>query len=143
MNITKISEPSIAAFEKKPDTKNVEEKSPNQIAISSDENIGIKKYEFTNITRGEFKNVINNLIKTGQMTLDESGSLLYAMGDQSILNGANRNMDNESVNVYDILNQSIAFNRTIGNDAGIIYDTKALDALIRFQNQPYSLDLKT
>jgi hypothetical protein len=101
----------------------------------------IKKYDFTDITRSEFKNIVNDLIKTGQMSLDESSSLLYAMPDQSIINDSDLHMKNESVDVFSILIQSIAFNQSIGNDSAVLYDTKAFNTLMRFQDKTFGVDM--
>lgn len=141
MHIPKLSIPqSVSSSGMSP--ANVSSETSNQessVALNAPNNI--KKYDFTNITRSEFKNILNDLIQTGQISLDESSSLLYAMPDQSIINDSNPHIENKPVDVFSLLNQSIAFNKSIGNDSGILYDTKAFNALMKFQNKPYEIDI--
>lgn len=141
MTVTNVSTPILATSTKSSDANFSKEKSENESAIASHVNGEIKKYDFTNITRSEFKDIINGLIQTGEMSLDESSSLLYAMSDQSITKNFGTQMNNESVDVFLILIQSITFNQSIGNDSGILYDTKAFNALMRFQSKPYEIDI--
>lgn len=47
----------------------------------------------------------------------------------------------QKVNVFEILKQSIEFNQYIGNVSGIEYDTKALNALMRFQDKSFGVNI--
>jgi len=141
MNVPKLSTPQSASFIGASHTKNSNEPSENEPSVALNASNQIKKYDFTNITRSEFKNILNDLIQTGQISLDESSSLLYAMPDQIIINDSDPHMKNESVDVFSILIQSIAFNQSIGNDSGILYDTKAFNTLMRFQDKLYGLNI--
>lgn len=141
MNVSKLSIPQSASSIGISHAKVSSETSDHEPSVTMSTSNKIKKYDFTNITRSEFKNILNDLIQTGQISLDESSSLLYAMPDQSIINDSDPHMKNESVDVFSILIQSIAFNQSIGNDSGILYDTKAFNTLMRFQDKTFGLDM--
>jgi hypothetical protein len=107
---------------------------------TTEETKGGGTYDFTNISPNNMLNTINSLIKSGQMSLDESSSLI-AMMPISPLAGANfgsgkSDAANQPMNFFSSLERMIAFNKYIHNDAAVIYDQKALSALERFQGAP-------
>jgi hypothetical protein len=102
---------------------------------------GIKKYDFTNMTRGQLHETVNNLIKNGEMSLDESSSLVLMMGPKITVSGNSIDASDEKVDAFSLLKQSIAFNQSIGNTSGIIYDNKALSALERFQGKTSGINI--
>lgn len=110
----------------------------------SNDSSGTKKFDFTQISRGDLLQSVNSLIKSGEMDLDESSSLVLLMGPKLNINGeiSQNTSSNEIINVFDELNKSIAFNQSIGNDAGTLYDKKALNALMHLQGKTSSIDLK-
>lgn len=110
----------------------------------SNDSSGTKKFDFTQISRGDLLQSVNSLIKSGEMSLDESSSLVLLMGPKLNINGeiSQNTSSNEIINVFDELNKSIAFNQSIGNDAGTLYDIKALNALMHLQGKTSSIDLK-
>lgn len=114
------------------------ESEPNTL---NHDNGGIKIYDFQNISRTEFRTIINDLIKTGQMSLDESSSLVMAMDSGNIGEAPTQNSE-QKVNVFEILKQSMEFNRYIGNVSGIEYDSKAHKALQRFQDKTIGIDMR-
>ena len=103
---------------------------------------GVKKYDFTNISRGELLNTVNGLIKSGQMSLDESSSLVLLMGPKIGTDGSNIDVSDEKVDVFSMLQQSLAYNNYTKNTAGSIYDTKALDALTKLQGKYTGIDTR-
>lgn len=113
-----------------------------EILTSNGIDNGVKKYDFTNITRGELLNTVNNLIKSGQMSLDESTPLVMFMGPKIGLDGSNIDASSEKVDVFSALKQSIAFNNSIGNTTASTYDTKALNFLQKLQGNIFGLDIK-
>lgn len=96
---------------------------------------GIKQYDFTNMTRGQLRETVNNLIKNGEMSLDESSSLVFMMGPKLTESGNLIDASNEKVDAFALLKQSIAYNQSIGNSAAAFYDNNALNALERFQGK--------
>lgn len=113
-----------------------------QPTVSSDQNSGgISKYDFSNMTRGEMLSTVNSLIKSGQMSLDESSSLVPMMGPQLSVNGTLTDMQNQKFDFIGALKQSISFNQSIGNTAGIKYDNMALSALEKLQGNPSHINI--
>lgn len=106
---------------------------------------GVTKYDFTNMTKSQMRETVNKLIKSGQMTLDESSSLVGIMGDlpQVSADGTYYTPDtsNQKIDFIAALKQSIDFNQSIGNISGITYDNKALTALEKLQSKASSINL--
>lgn len=101
----------------------------------------IKKYDFTNMTRGQLRETVNNLIKNGEMSLDESSSLVLMMGPKITVSGNSIDASDEKVDAFALLKQSIEFNQSIGNSAAVMYDNKALSALERFQGKTSGINI--
>jgi len=103
-------------------------------ASAAPENKGDGNYDFTNISPNEMLSTINSLIKSGQMTLDESSSLLMLIpistggSDIQAATAANQKM-----NLFTALENMMAYDMFTHNDAAVIYDQKAISALKRFQ----------
>ena len=135
MTISKLT-PNTEIF----DTKFPQNKSKNDPTALTNDNDGIKRYDFQNISRTEFRTIINDLITTGQMSLDESSSLVMAMESGNIGEVPTQNSE-QKVNVFELLKQSMDFNQYIGNISGIEYDTKAFNALMRFQDKSFGVDM--
>lgn len=133
MTIDKLTTPFEVLNTKYPSKKS--ESEPNTL---NHDNEGTKRYDFQNISRTEFRAIINDLIKTDQISLDESSSLLMAMDSGNISEDFSQNSE-QKVNVFEILKQSMEFNRYIGNVSGIEYDTKAINTLLRLESKPITL----
>lgn len=114
----------------------------SEVSTSDGADSGVKKYDFTNISRGELLNTVNNLIKSGQMSLDESTPLVLLMGPKIGLDGSNIDASSEKVDVFSMLKQSIAFNNSIGNTTASAYDTRTLNFLQKLQGNIFGLDTK-
>lgn len=98
---------------------------------------GSESYDFTNIAQNEILETVNGLIKSGQMSLDESSSLLafvprVELNAAMFGNGA-PGATSQSVNLFTGLEKMIAYNKSIDNEAAVIYGQKALSALVRLQ----------
>ena len=103
---------------------------------------GVSSFDFTHISRGDLLQTVNNLINNGEMDLDESSSLVPFMGPKISFDGNSYpDSANEVINVFEMLKQSIAFNQSIGNSSGVLYDTKAYDALSKLQGSTKGVDL--
>ncbi len=101
---------------------------------AAEETEGAGAYDFTNVRPSDVLGIVNSLLKSGKIPLDESSSLLSfvpltelnaAMGKPGIAN--------EPINLFSGLKASIVFNQSIDNDEAVIYDQKALSALERLQ----------
>lgn len=113
--------------------------------LSSDDerSNSLTRYDFTNITRHELRETVNQLIKNGEMSLDESSSLvpLMYMNLGQLEGTQNIDYDSQIIDAYTEIKKSLAYNEYSHNDAGILYDNKALRALERFQGKASSLNV--
>lgn len=95
-------------------------------------------YDFRNITPNNMLIAVNGLIKSGQMTVDESSSLVrFLIPDSTVPTNTSNSINSDSldppVNFYAKLGQMIAFNKYIHNESAVVYGQKALAVLDRFQ----------
>lgn len=131
-----------SSLQKTANNSNAASSNNAQVSASDGADSGVKRYDFTNISRGELLDTVNNLIKSGQMSLDESSPLVLLMGPKISLDGSNIDASNEKVDVFSMLKQSIAFNNSIGNTTASAYDTKAMNFLQKLQGNIFGLDIK-
>ena len=89
-------------------------------------------YDFTNMSPKEMLETINGLIKSGRMTVDETSSLI-ALIPISVNGGPAPEAAGEKMNFFAALERMTVFNRSIQNEAGVLYAQKAVSALKRFQ----------
>lgn len=121
--------------------KRVEEDITSSVEVKPSEQSGVSTYDFTHMTRGNMLETVNQLIKSGQMNLDEASSLVFLMGPKMTASGEFVDASNEPVDFIASLKNSLAYNQSIGNSSAIFYDTKALDALERLQGKNSKIDL--
>lgn len=86
---------------------------------------------FRDMSPNELRETVNNLIKSGQMTLDETTSLVPLMAPENAI--LTFHQPDKAINIFEQLEKSLAFNESIHNYNGMTYDRKAIDALMRFQ----------
>lgn len=92
------------------------------------------KIDFTNITPKELRETVNDLIKNGKMTLDESGSLLLLMmRDISPVNQGTEESKNQPMNVMAILRDGISDALSRNDQRTAYYAQLSIDALQRSQ----------
>lgn len=94
-------------------------------------------YDFTNMSPKQMLGAVNDLIKSGKMSLDESSSLVGMIGNLPLNKATNAtytaDISSQPVDFFAKLQQLIAFDKSINNTAGIEYANKALSALERLQ----------
>ncbi|PKO45196.1 MAG: hypothetical protein CVU29_08600 [Betaproteobacteria bacterium HGW-Betaproteobacteria-22] len=82
---------------------------------------------------------INHLIKSGQMSLDESSALIAIMPisplSQVDASAGTPAIPNQPINFFAGLQQMMTFNESLHNDSAVIYAKKAMAALERLQGQ--------
>lgn len=89
--------------------------------------------DFSNIRPNDILETVNDLIKSGQMSLDESSALLELVPPRiRALPNATAG-SNEPINMFTRLEAMLAYNKSEHNDAAAIYDQKAIDALRHLQ----------
>lgn len=99
---------------------------------AAEETKGGNNYDFSNISPNDILGTINNLIKNGKMSLDESSALLPFIPNKILHSSASVNSD-QPINLFSGLERMIAYNKSIHNDAAVIYAQKAFAALERLQ----------
>jgi hypothetical protein len=94
-----------------------------------------QNYDFSDMTPKQMLATVNNLIKNGKMTVDESSSLVGLMPIPDALRIANhespRDESNTPVDFISRLKQEISYDQYSHNASGVGYGDKALDALSR------------
>jgi hypothetical protein len=97
--------------------------SPSQTIEEKSDNV--TRYDFADISREDLRNTVNELIKNGQLNLDETSSLVPLMYMQSGQLDTNQiNYDSQKIDAYSEIKKSLAYNEYSNNHSGIIYDNK-------------------
>jgi|GEM_PF-3072857 len=129
-------------------TDNTSASEKNSVAANStaQPGSGVLTYDFTNMTPAKMLTTVNCLIKSGQMSLDESSSLVGLMGGVSPLSKVNYDgkvpdTANKPMDFVAALKQMLSFDQSINNASGVVYDNKALSVLERLQGAPSSVNL--
>jgi len=99
---------------------------------AAEESKGGTVLDFTHIAPNNVLGTINNLIKSGKMSLDESSALL-SLRPLNIPGNSPSVTDNQPINLFSDLEKMIAYNKSIHNDAAVIYAQKAFAALEHLQ----------
>ncbi len=97
---------------------------------------GGETYDFSNMSPQNLLQTINELIKAGKMTVDETSSLigLIPMAISKVAyDGEVPAAYYEPTNFFAKLQQAMAYDEYSHNEQGVIYDRKAIAALERFQ----------
>ncbi len=93
-------------------------------------------YDFSNMSPQHLLQTVNDLIKAGKMTVDESSSLIGLI-PIAINNAQNDGQVSAAyyapTNIFEKLQQAMAYDEYSHNEQAVIYDRKALAALERFQ----------
>jgi hypothetical protein len=100
---------------------------------------GVSSYDFTSITPKELQSTINNLVKSGKLSLKDSSPLvtIARFGDQA-------GKSDQQIDVFSALKAGIAFKEQSGQaqqpNSGIQYWNNALSALQGLQGTPSGVD---
>lgn len=99
-------------------------------------------FDFTQTTPRKMLEIVNSLIKSGQVTLDETSSLVPFMGDTALVQGQGEaGWADKPVNYFDILAQVAEYSRYSHNQPAGAYAEKAIAMLNRFQGQLSGVNL--
>lgn len=123
---------------------NNEIKNASSSLLTTGENGGMKRLDFTNMSRSNMRETVNNLIKSGQMNLDESSSLLGLMSNTPLdrANANTQNRDTQPIDFIATLKHNISYNQSIGNEEGVKYGNLSLNALEKLQNTSSGINIK-
>lgn len=96
-----------------------------------------KKYDFTHMSRNELLETVNGLIHSGDLTLDDTTSLLGFMGSSPLLkvdyDGLPLENGDVPMNVFEHIKASMEGARSRNETNSIAGLQRALDALMKFQ----------
>ena len=111
---------------------------------------GISTYDFSSMSPAEMRSTVNDLIRSGKMTLDESSPLLgmmsppasrWAGGGSAPADEANR-MDNQPIDAFATLRAGITGAQSRGDRRNVEALGQTLDALLRLQGTTASVDIR-
>ena len=98
-----------------------------------------EKFDFTNMTPKALHETVNSLIRSGQMDLDESSSLLGFMAPSALskvsYDGNAPASSNQSMNVFSKIQEGIEGALSRNEQKNVESLQRAADALLRFQGQ--------
>ena len=93
-------------------------------------------YDFSNMSPQQLLQTMNELIKSGKLSVDETSALIGLIPSavsKVQYDGEMPAAYYEPTNFFAKLQQAMAYDKYSHNDQGVIYDQKALAALERFQ----------
>lgn len=111
---------------------------------------GISTYDFSSMSPAQMRSTVNDLIRSGKMTLDESGPLLGMMSPPALrwagsgsasADEANRT-DNQPIDALATLRAGIAGAQSRGDRRNVEALGGTLDALLRLQGTTTSVDIR-
>lgn len=105
----------------------------SKVGWKPSESSAAKTYDFSNISPEHLLNTINDLIKSGQMSLDETSSLIALIPSPVLNAGTNVEAFYTPKNFYKGLQDLIDYSNATNNQPGVDYAEKAMAALKRFQ----------
>jgi hypothetical protein len=133
MNVSSIFSSAYSALS--PRTPSSRAPDPTQAsspASSEGSSAGVSSYDFSNITPKALQSTINDLVKSGKLSLIDSSPLVTIAG----FNGASANGGNQSIDVLSALKAGISYKQQNEADvanSGIENWTNALAALEKLQ----------
>lgn len=118
---------------------NEQDAKPDAYALSS----GITKTDFTGMTRQQLADWMNDQIRTGQMSLDDSTAFLgmTLKIDAQTMQPVDMATDSTLVNFMDKARQGIAGALSRGDQDGATRLQAALETMQRYQGQITSVDI--
>ena len=111
---------------------------------------GISTYDFSSMSPSQMRSTVNDLIRSGKMTLDESSPLLGMMSlpasrwtgsGSPPADEANR-MDNQPIDAFATLRAGITGAQSRGDSRNVEALGRTLDALLRLQGTTASVDIR-
>lgn len=105
----------------------------SKIGWKPDTTSAAKTYDFSNMSPEHLLNTINELIKSGQMSVDETSSLIALIPFPIANIGTNPEAFYAPTDFYKGLQSLIDYSKATNNQSGVDYGEKAIAALKRFQ----------
>lgn len=115
----------------------------------ADARVGISTYDFSSMSPAQMRSTVNDLIRSGKMTIDETMPLLGMMGPPASLWAGSGSppaeayrMDNEPIDAFATLRAGINGAQSRGDRRNVEALGQTLDALLRFQGNTASVDIR-
>jgi len=124
--------------------------SGTQAATGSGTASGTNRYDFSNMTPAQMRDAVNRMIRSGELSLDETGSLLSIMAPPSarlkvdgttVSKAEGEQIDNTPVDAFAKLRDGIAGARWRNDSAAEAALSRTLAALQRVQGTVSSVDI--
>lgn len=110
---------------------------------------GISTYDFSSMSPSQMRSTVNDLIRSGKMTLDESGPLLGMMGSPASRWAGSGSppaeayrMDNEPIDAFATLRAGLTGAQSRRDSRNVEALGQTLDALLRLQGTTASVDIR-
>lgn len=110
---------------------------------------GISTYDFSSMSPSQMRSTVNDLIRSGKMTLDESSPLLGMMGSPASRWAGSGSppaeayrMDNQPIDAFATLRAGINGAQSRGDRRNVEALGQTLDALLRLQGTTASVDIR-
>ena len=109
---------------------------------------GISTYDFSSMSPAQMRSTVNDLIRSGKMTLDEASPMLGMMGSPASRWAGSGSppaeayrMDNEPIDAFATLRAGINGAQSRGDSRNVEALGQTLDALLRLQGDTASVDI--
>jgi hypothetical protein len=145
-----ITSTSVAASYVVPGANRSQKAEAASSASVANSGAGISTYDFSSMSPAEMRSTVNDLIRSGKMTLDESSPLLGMMSPPALrwagsgsapADEANRK-DNEPIDAFATLRAGITGAQSRGDRRNVEALGQTLDALLRLQGTTASVDIR-
>ncbi|MBC7581109.1 MAG: hypothetical protein H7312_27685 [Tardiphaga sp.] len=145
-----ITSSSVAASYVVPGANRSQKAEAASSASVANSGAGISTYDFSSMSPAEMRSTVNDLIRSGKMTLDESSPLLgmmsppasrWAGSGSAPADEANR-MDNEPIDAFATLRAGITGAQSRGDRRNVEALGQTLDALLRLHGTTASVDIR-
>ena len=111
---------------------------------------GISTYDFSSMSPAQMRSTVNDLIRSGKMTLDEASPLLGMMGSPASRWAGSGSppadeayrMDNQPIDAFATLRAGLTGAQSRGDSRNVEALGQTLDALLRLQGTTASVDIR-
>jgi hypothetical protein len=112
--------------------------------VKDSDSSGVKTVDFTNMTRLEMRDWLNDQIRSGTMTLDESTPLMGISAKFVIEEGALKDLvptDTERVNFFELMQGNVEGAQWRHDDASVRHWSDGLQTMRQKQGQAMGIDI--
>jgi hypothetical protein len=145
-----ITSTSVASSYAAPSASRSQKAESGSSASVANAGAGISTYDFSSMSPAQMRSTVNDLIRSGKMTLDESSPLLGMMsppasrwaGSGSPSADEASRMDNQPIDVFATLRAGMTGAQSRGDRRNVEALGQTLDALLGLQGTTASVDIR-